>query len=442
MNKTLQPVPFKPLKNLPAKAEFKAGDVLVVFGELFSRGYANGIVDEAERAGMTVIRSTVGRRDENEQLRPLNDSEMASHPKPFINIPMEAGFDLEPASDGTRPVDMMKGAKMAEWDKVQLDWDKINESKKRGEERFKKNLRSYMTELEKHIPNGANVLFVHTMAGGVPRAKIYMPTMNRIFKGTGDRHVSSAAFSNSDLGKFAEINFDEVTANTFQYLLEGSESLRQKIEKNGGRARYVAYGYHGTEVLIRGEYRWQTYTPYFQGWAKMRLENFATEAWKKGVKATVFNCPEILTNSSSVFQGVEVSLYPMLGALKKEGARSKHCQNILRECQALLKPEFNADEVLRFTDSYLTSSLTQAYTNYEKWPGHNGKEQMEYMLQSSDHLFAMHQEAGNDKKLMTSILSEEIFKATGIVMLNEAWNPKEPVWWLGHDVLAKALAQD
>ncbi len=36
--------------------------------------------------------------------------------------------------------------------------------------------------------------------------------------------------------------------------------------------RYTAYGYHGTEILIDGEYHWQTYTNYTQGYAKMRLE--------------------------------------------------------------------------------------------------------------------------------------------------------------------------
>jgi hypothetical protein len=69
--------PLIPLRNLPQKAQFKKGDVLVVFGELFQRGYANGIVDEAERAGLKVIYSTVGRRDNDGKLRPLKT---ASHP--------------------------------------------------------------------------------------------------------------------------------------------------------------------------------------------------------------------------------------------------------------------------------------------------------------------------------------------------------------------------
>ena len=33
-----------------------------IIGELFSRGYANGLVEEAEKCGMTILRATVGRR--------------------------------------------------------------------------------------------------------------------------------------------------------------------------------------------------------------------------------------------------------------------------------------------------------------------------------------------------------------------------------------------
>ncbi len=56
-----------------------------------------------------------------------------------------------------------------------------------------------MTELEKMIPQGANVMFAHTMAGGVPRAKIILPVMNRVFKGHGERYASSKDFWESTL---------------------------------------------------------------------------------------------------------------------------------------------------------------------------------------------------------------------------------------------------
>src|SRR3954469_21686926 len=102
---------LKALREVPPPAGFKRGDVMVVFGELFQRGYANGIVDEAEKAGLTVIRSTVGRRDNEGKLRALTSEELASWPKPYINVPLEAGFDMEPANDGTTPVDQLKSIK-------------------------------------------------------------------------------------------------------------------------------------------------------------------------------------------------------------------------------------------------------------------------------------------------------------------------------------------
>src|ERR1035437_304551 len=126
---------FVPMRTLPSPAGYKPGDGMVVFGELFSRGYANGIVDEAEKAGLKVIRSTVGRRTPEGLLRPLNEEELANQIQPFINIPLEAGFDMEPAADGTTPCDQLKSVKMGDWDKVSLDWKKVEDSRKRGVER-------------------------------------------------------------------------------------------------------------------------------------------------------------------------------------------------------------------------------------------------------------------------------------------------------------------
>jgi len=39
------------MASVPQASGYKAGDVLVVVGELFGRGYANGLVDEARRLG-------------------------------------------------------------------------------------------------------------------------------------------------------------------------------------------------------------------------------------------------------------------------------------------------------------------------------------------------------------------------------------------------------
>ncbi len=424
-----------PLRTLPSTAPYKKGDVVVLFGELFSRGYANGIVDEAEALGLTVVRSTVGRRD-GATLRALNPEETENIPQPFINIPMEAGFDMEPDSTGNSPCDYLKGFKMDEWSQIKLDWKKIDESRQKGIERFRNNTKKYMTELEQHIPAGANVLFVHTMAGGVPRAKILMPVMNKVFKGREDRFISSEDFWTSDIGKLCDWNFNEVTANTFSHLVELSSSLRQKIEKSGGNVSYVAYGYHGTDVLHGDQFEWQTYSPYIQGWAKIKLEQHCEKFFKEGLKTSVYNCPEILTNSSSIFQGVEVPLYPMLGALEKYP--SDHNKQVLEECKQLLKPEHSVKEIMDFTHQFFRNPLIKSHMIYEKWPQHNSKDQMALLLDSSEKLISMHKDP---KNLITFVLSEEIFRSTGKIMFHESWKPRGPVLWLGHDVLAEQLTK-
>ena len=42
------------LHELPQQNLFRQGDVFVLFGELFGRGYANGLVSEARKAGMKI----------------------------------------------------------------------------------------------------------------------------------------------------------------------------------------------------------------------------------------------------------------------------------------------------------------------------------------------------------------------------------------------------
>ena len=67
-----------PLRNVPQSNIFCKGDVFVLFGELFGRGYANGLINEARKAGMTIVGVTVGRRDENNALRALTAEELAT----------------------------------------------------------------------------------------------------------------------------------------------------------------------------------------------------------------------------------------------------------------------------------------------------------------------------------------------------------------------------
>lgn len=420
------------MQEIPATAGFKEGDVLFLCGELFGRGYANGIVDEAKAAGMTIIGSTVGRRDADGTLRPLNDEELAGAEAnlggKIINIPLEAGFDMEPGSDGVSPVDRFKGVKPDDWASVQLDPAQIEYSKKRGSERFRSNLAAVVAELEKMVPAHANLLAVHTMAGGIPRARVFMPILNKLFKGQGERFLSSEAFWNSDMGRLCDASFNEVTADTFKYLIEATAGLRERQQVS-----YAAYGYHGTAVLIDGVTTWQSYTPYLQGWAKIRLEDIAIAAWEQGIKATVYNCPEILTNSSALFLGVENSLYPLIGALRAEGEES-----IVKECQSLLREGVSLDDLLEVANTYLTSKLVTDTRDFDSWPQHNSPQQQEYMLNTSAELIGMN---ADQKDIVCAVLSRGVFQGVGKLMFDSSWEPKAPVFWLNHDVIAKTLVK-
>ena len=418
------------MQEIPATAGFKEGDVLFLCGELFGRGYANGIVDEAKAAGMTIIGSTVGRRDADGTLRPLNDEELAGAEANLggriINIPLEAGFDMEPGSDGISPVDRFKGVKPDDWATVKLDPAEIEYSQKRGSERFRGNLAAVVAELEKLLPASANLLAVHTMAGGIPRARVFMPILNKLFKGQGDRFLSSEAFWNSDMGRLCDASFNEVTADTFKYLIEATAGLRERQ-----KVSYAAYGYHGTAVLIEGVSTWQSYTPYLQGWAKIRLEDIAIAAWEKGIKATVYNCPEILTNSSALFLGVENSLYPLIDALRAEGE-----EGIIKECQALLREGVSLDMLLEVANTYLNSELVTGTRDFDSWPQHNSPQQQEYMLNTSAELISMN---ADQKDIVCAVLSRGVFQGVGKLMFDSSWEPKAPIFWLNHDVIAKTL---
>ncbi len=433
---------YRPMQELPEIAGYKAGDVLVLAGELFGRGYANGLVDEAKRLGMTVIGTTVGRRDADGSLRPLNSDELAESEAllggKIINVPLEAGFDME-AVNGHAPVtEQLKKARPDDWNSITFAEGFIEQARAAGTARFRAALALVAKELEGLLPAGANVLFAHTMAGGIPRVRVFMPLLNRVFKGTGDKYLSSGDFWNSQLGRLCDVSFNEVTADTLRYLLEETVALRERISANGGRVRYVAYGYHGTEVLVNGEYRWQSYTPYVQGLAKMRLEDIAAEATSKGVEATVFNCPEIQTNSSALFLGVEISLYPLLTAIRRE-AGADASRQLFERCQAMLKEGESIDKLLERANSYLSSPILSAIVDYDSWPQHNTLEQAELMLAASAELMGMH---ADQKQLVCAELSRVVFLSTGRLMLHASWNPVAPVLWLNHGIIARLVAGD
>lgn len=222
------------LKQLPQTNIFRKGDVFVLFGELFGRGYASGLVSEARKAGMEIVGITVGRRDENNALRPLNAEELAAAEAnlggKIINVPLMAGFDLDAPAGEPTPTDLLGSLTLKSWESDKLDWAHIEKCRQVGIKRFKDGVAEVMAQLDGLIGAGRNVFFAHTMAGGIPKAKVFMVIANRIYKGRGDRFMSSQTLLDSDLGKLILQNFDEVSANSFQYLIEGSAAIRARIE--------------------------------------------------------------------------------------------------------------------------------------------------------------------------------------------------------------------
>lgn len=429
---------YEALREIPEKAGYGRRDVLVLFGELFGRGYANGIVEEARKAGMTIVGATVGRRDGDGALRPLDATELAQAEANLggriVNVPLEAGFDLEPGGGGPSPVEQLMAAKPGAWQSFSLDWDLVEKSREAGARRFERNVEMFVAGLDPLVPEDANVLFVHTMAGGFPRARVYMPLMSRIFRGTGDKFIPSREFWGSDLGRLSAASFDEVTARTFERLLAATAALRARAR----RVRYVAYGYHGCEVLISGRYTWQSYVPYLQGWAKMLLERIARATWTNGVKCTVFNSPEIWTNSSAHFLGVEVSIYPLLQAIRNESAGTAIAEAVWDRCREHLKDGASLERLLARAEEFLASPVMAPFRNIDEWPQHNGREQAEAMLAASADLIAM---SADPKNPVCAELSRLVFQGVGRLMFDTSWDPPGPVLWLNHDVVAKRLGR-
>lgn len=429
------------LSQLPQDRLFRSGDVFVLFGELFGRGYATGLVHEARAAGMEIIGITVGRREKDNTLRPLTDEELAAAEAnlggKIINVPLMAGFDADAPAGEPTPTELLGGMTLQNWTTSTIDWAQVERCRQVGTERFRRSLAEVMEQLEGMVANGRNVFFAHTMAGGIPKAKVFLAIANRIYKGRGDRHMSSQVLLDSDLGKLILQNFDEVSANTFAHLIEGSAGLRQRIEASGGQVRYTAYGYHGTAVLVEGEYVWQTYTNYTQGYAKMKLEGIAQAAWDQGIRATVFNCPEIRTNSSDVFAGVELPLIGLLRSLKQENG-GNWAQTQWDTCSNLLADGVTLDALLATTERFHTSEVMRPFRNFEAWPMPNTAAQADLTIGTSDDIVRQHKDP---KALITDVLSALVVESTGYLMFHTMANPPGPVLWLNHDIIAQQLNQ-
>ena len=410
---------------------FNKSDTLVIFGEVFKGGYVSGLIRSAQSKGMKVIYSTVGRYNSDGSLKALNEQELKTQPDLLINIPLSAGFDMELADSGQRPIDLLKNIPLNEWDKAKLDKTIMESARKNATLSFKERTRKWVKALLGKLPNTGHVLIAHTMAGGVPRAKIFLPALNRVLKGTGKRFFSSEVFWKSDMGWLCEKNFNEVTAQTYRHLIELTSPLREQLIQTGRKVFYTAYSYHGTEVLMGDQYRWQTYSPYLQGFAKLELEKISSEYFNKDINTSVFNVPEILTKSSAVFPGVEIPLYTILGALKKQGGLKG--AEIVSQClKKMIDGAF--DTIMNDTKNYFESEEVKKQSVFEKWPQHNSAKQMEKMLTASKKLASLHKEPTQS---ITPFLSETIFNSCGRLILQEMSNTaKQPICWLGHDIIA------
>jgi hypothetical protein len=169
----------------------------------------------------------------------------------------------------------------------------------------------------------------------------------------------------------------------------------------------------------------------------MRLEQHAEAAWQQGVKATVFNCPEIRTNSSDIFVGVELSLFPLLEALKKEGGNA-WAEQQWQHCQSLLEEGTTLESLLKTIADYNNDATIAKFRNYEAWPMDNTAELAEVMVGTSEAITKLHKDR---KALITDLLSSLVLEGTGPLMFHEASEPHGPVLWLNHDIIARQLVK-
>jgi hypothetical protein len=151
----------------------------------------------------------------------------------------------------------------------------------------------------------------------------------------------------------------------------------------------------------------------------------------------VYNCPEIRTNSSDIFVGVELSLFPLLKALKKEGGGA-WAEAQWQACRNVLQSEFTLEDLLAKIDAYNESAVMKGFRNFAAWPMPNSAELADVMIGTSDEITKMHT---SRDALVTDVLSALVLEGTGPLMFHETSNPAGPVLWLNHDVIAKQLNQ-
>ena len=117
---------------------------------------------------MRVIYSTVGRRSEDNHLRPLNPEELSQFSdKTIVNVPLEAGFDMEPADTGVSPVDLCNQLGREEWEAATFGFCGFGVCPYPGTKNlFVKECRSGLKALSAILPSSGDMIIAHTMAGG------------------------------------------------------------------------------------------------------------------------------------------------------------------------------------------------------------------------------------------------------------------------------------
>ena len=167
----------------------------------------------------------------------------------------------------------------------------------------------------------------------------------------------------------------------------------------------------------------------------MRLESVAQAAWARGVNATVFNCPEIRTNSSDIFVGVELSLFPLLAALKKEGG-GEWAAKQWAICQELLADDMHLQTIVDMIEAYNNDPTSESFRNFDAWPMDNTPALADVMIGTSEEITRLHKDR---KALITDHLSALVLESAGPLMFHGAAEQIGPVLWLNHDIIARKL---
>jgi hypothetical protein len=408
-------------------------DVLVVFGEIFDAGYANGVVREALRRGMKVIYSTVGRRD-GVVLRVLDSNELEQkRASPIINIPLEAGFDHE-EHDGKSVVSILDHAGDMSIDELKFDWEWVDKVRRAGRARFVQSVERFMFELEEMIPPQSNCLFLHTMAGGIPRSSFMHSILLKLFRPQSADFLSSERFFSSDLGRLCEISFQEVSAESYRLMIELSHKLRRRLESRGNRVSYAAFGYLGNEVFFRGQYRWQALGFYIQAKAKLKLTEFSKESFAAGISSTVFNVPECITSSSKTFPGIELPILLLVSALRNESKEKEKYKSLEEAIGRFLLPNVSVTEFVSKIDVHYSALIGTKWTDPSAWPQQSDSN---IMSQFSDWSRVHRSMQSGGPNALPLFLSEIIVDAVGKIVLGQSWDSNQPELWIGHDVVAK-----